>query len=107
MKAHIYIKSALLFVALALASCGQALKKQEQSFIQELNELLTMHQDGTYSDEVIQSIFDLIKNNPQSINYEFDKEFSDIRIATSEDGNVRAYNLERCGFHGNPSLGFE
>lgn len=107
MKEQIYIISVCLFVVLSLGSCGRVSKQQEQSFCQELDRMLVWPQDGNYSDEIMQSVFEFIKSNPQSIDYEFEEERSHICIATSEDGNVRAYNLERCGFEGNPSLGLE
>lgn len=105
MNALKHIKFVWLLVTLSLISCGRNL--QEQSFVQEVNKMLDGAEYGTYSDEVMQSIFDYIKNNPQSFEYEFEEELSHIRIATSDDGNVRAYNLERSGFEGNPSWGFE
>ncbi len=108
MKKQVQIIIALQIVILSLVTCGQNTKLHERSFIQELNEMLVQSEDGTYSDEVMRSIFDFIEENPQSLDYEIIlKEYSNIRIATSEDGNVRAYNLERYGFGGNPSLGFE
>lgn len=106
MKALKYIRPVWLFIAaLLLVSCGRNI--QEQSFVQEVNEMLAWPEGGVYSDEVMQSVFDYIRNNPLSLDYEFEDEQSHIRVATSDDGNVRAYNLERCGFAGNPSSGFE
>ena len=107
MKAQNYIKFFWLFIVLFLASCRPNINRQEQSFIQELNDMLDWPEGGTYSDEVMQSVFDFIKANPQSLEYVFEEEFPHIRIAISNDGNVRAYSLERYGFVGNPSLGFE
>ena len=107
MKGILNIKYFWLFIALLLVSCGRNPKKQEQFFYQELNSMLIWPQEGNYSDEIMKSVFEFIKSNPQSIEYEFEEELSHIRISTSEDGNVRAYNLERSGFEGNPSLGFE
>lgn len=103
MKAHTYIKLGWLFISLLLISCG----KQEQTFVQELNKLLDWPEDGVYSDKVMQSVFDYIMNDSQSLEYEYKDEPHYMRIATSDDGRVRAYNLERSGFEGNPSLGFD
>ena len=103
MNAHKYIQPVWLFITLLLISCG----KQEQSFVQELNKLLDWPEDGFYSDKVMQSVFDYITTNPQSLEYEYKDEPHYMRIATSDDGRVRAYNLERSGFGGNPSLGFD
>ena len=107
MKAQNHIKIVWLFIVLIFASCGSNTNQQEQTFIQELNEMLDHPEGGTYSDEVMHSVFDFIKKNPQSLEYKFEEELPHIRIATSDDGNVRAYSLERYGFEGNPSLGFE
>jgi hypothetical protein len=94
-------------MALILVSCGCDKSRQERTFTEELIKMLAWPEDGTYSDKAMQSAFDFIKENPQSLEYEFEEKLSHIRIATSEDGNVRAYSVERCGFGGNPSLGFE
>ena len=107
MKAHNYTEIVWLFIVLVLASCRSNVNQQEQSFIQELNEMLDWPEGGDYSDEVMHSVFDFIKKNPQSLEYKFEEEIPHIRIATSDDGNVRAYSVERYGFEGNPSLGFE
>lgn len=107
MKAHKYIRHIGLSIALFLISCGQNMNRQEQSFVQEVNKMLDWPEDGEYSDEVMQSVFDYIKNNPQSLEYKLEEELTHIRISTSDDGNVRAYNLEKSGFGGNPSLGFD
>ena len=107
MKSKACIKSVWVIIVLFLISCGKSMERQEQLFIKELNELLEWPKDGTYSNEVMQSVFDFIKENPKSIEYNFKEETPNIRIVTSDDGNVRAYNLELYGFEGNPSLGFE
>lgn len=107
MKARKYIKSVWLFIILSLISCGRNMNLKEQAFVQELNEMLDWPEDGEYSDEVMQSVFDYIKNNPQSLEYKLEEELPHIRISTSDDGNVRAYNLERSGFEGNPAWGFD
>ena len=107
MKAQNYIKIFGLFMVLFLASCRPNINQQEQSFTQELNKMLDWPEGGTYSDEVMHSVFDFIKKKPQSLEFKFEGGHSHIRIATSDDGNVRAYSLERYGFDGNPSLGFE
>ena len=95
-----------LFVTLSFVSCGQNNNQQEQSFVQELNKMLAWPEDGMYSDEVMDSVFDFIIRNPQSLEYEFKEEIPHVKIATSDDGNMRAYSLERYGFGGNPSWGF-
>lgn len=100
-----YIKFVSLFIALSFVSCELRLKQQEQSFMQELNQMLAWPDNGTYSDAIMDNVFELIKKNPQSLDYDFGGETSHMRIATSDDGNVRAYSLERCGFAGNPSSG--
>ena len=107
MKAHTYIKLVWLFITLFLISCGRNMKQQEQSFVQELNKLLDWPEDGFYSDKVMQSVFDYIMNNPQSLEYEYKDEPHYMRIATSDDGRVRAYNLEKSGFGGLPSSEFD
>ena len=88
MKAQKYIIPVWLFITLSLFSCGQNMNRQEQSFAQELNGRLDRSDYGTYSDEVMQSVFDYIKDNPQSLEYELEEELSHIRIATSDDGRV-------------------
>ena len=116
MKAQNHIKIVWLFIVWLLVACGSKNNQQEQSFthelqeqsfIQELNKMLDWPEGGTYSDEVMHSVFDFIKKKPQSLEYKFEEELPHIRIATSDDGNVRAYSLERHGFEGNPSWGFE
>lgn len=107
MKAKIYSKSVLLFIVLSFISCGRKAEQQEQTFIQELSQMLVWPNSGTYSDKVMNSVFDLIRNNPQSLDYKFEEEIPHMHIATSEDGDVRAYSLERHGFGGNPSWGLE
>jgi len=92
-----------LLITMFLISCGQ----QERSFVQKVNEMLFRPDNGFYSDEVMQTVFDCIRNNPQSLEYVFEEEPPCMRIATSDDGRIRAYNLERNGFQGNPSLGFD
>ena len=96
-----------MLIVLFVASCGSNINQREQSFTQKLNEMLAWPEGGTYSDEVMQSVFDLIKKTPQSLEYKFEGELPHIHIATSNDGNLRAYSLERSGFEGNPSSGFE
>ena len=61
MKARKLIKFIWLFSTLCFVSCGQSSKQQEQSFVQELNNMLEWPQGGTYSDEVIQFVFDYIE----------------------------------------------
>lgn len=107
MKAKKHTTIFLLFILLSLISCGQNRSRQGQSFVQKVNMMLGWPEDGIYSDEIMQSVFDYIKKNPQSLEYEFIDEPPHMRIATSNDGRIRAYNLERRGFEGNPSLGFE
>jgi len=107
MKTLKYIKPLWLFIALFLISCGQNRNRQEHSFVQNVNKMLDWPEDGEYSDEVMQSVFDYIRKNPQSLDYEFEDEPSRMRIATSGDSLVRAYSLERSGFEGNPSLGYD
>lgn len=107
MKSKNHIKIVWLLIVLFVASCGSNINQREQSFTQKLNEMLAWPEGGTYSDEVMQSVFDLIKKTPQSLEYKFEGELPHIHIATSNDGNLRAYSLERSGFEGNPSSGFE
>lgn len=107
MKPRNYIKTVCLSMALILVSCACDKSRQERTFTEELNKMLAWPEGGSYSDEAMQSVFDFIKEKPQSLEYGFEEKLSHIRIATSEDGNVRAYSVERCGFEGNPSLGFE
>lgn len=107
MKVHKYIRHIWLSIALFLISCGQNMNRQEQSFVQEVNKMLDWPEYGEYSDEVMQCVFDYIRKNPQSLDYEFEDEPSRMRIATSGDSLVRAYSLERSGFEGNPSLGYD
>ena len=104
MKVKSYKKFVLLLITLSLVSCG---RRMEHYFIQELSQMLTRSEDGVYSDEVMNSVFDFITNNPQSLEFEFNEEIPCAHIVTSNDGNVRAYNLERSGFCGNPSLGLD
>ena len=104
MNAHKFIQPIWLFFILVLFfSCGQ----QERSFVQEVSKMLDWPENGFYSDEIIQSVFDCIRQNPQSLEYELKDGPHHMRIATSDDGMVRAYGLERSGFEGNPSLGFD
>ena len=94
MKTLKYIKPLWLFIALFLISCGQNRNRQEHSFVQNVNKMLDWPEDGGYSDEVMQSVFDYIRKNPQSLDYEFEDEPSRMRIATSGDSLVRAYSLK-------------
>ena len=125
----------MLFVTLFFVSCGKNKNQQEQNFVHEankmhagdeeqmcsnevidsvfvyeLNEMLnTGAENGMQFDEVIDPVFDLIKRIPQSLEYEFEfeEEIPYVNIVTSNDGNIRAYNIDRCGFGGNPSRGFD
>lgn len=103
MKIHKYIRTIWLFITLLLISCG----RQEQSFVQKVNKMLVWPEDGFYSDEIIQPVFYYIMNNPQSLGYEFKVPPQYMRIATSNDGRVRAYCLERNGFEGHSSSEFD
>ena len=103
MKKHKYILLVWLLFTLFLSSCGQ----RERTFVHEVNKMLDWPQNGFYSDEKMQSVFEHIRKNPQSLEYEFKEEPQHMRISTSDDGMVRAYCLERSGFEGNPSLGFD
>lgn len=103
MKEHKYIRPVWLIITLLFISCG----RQEQSFVQEVNNMLEWPEDGFYSDEVMQNVFDYIRKNPQSLEYEFKDDPQCMRITTSDDSRVRAYCLERNGFGGDPSLGFD
>ena len=60
-----------LFVTLSFVSCGQNNNQREQTFVQELNKMLAWPEEGIYSDEVMDSVFDFIIRNPQSLEYEF------------------------------------
>lgn len=102
MKINMHNIRIWLFVSLFFISCGH----NEQTFVQKLNKMLDWPKDGMYSDEVMDSVFDFIIRNPKSLEYEFNEEIPHIKIATSNDGNMRAYSLERYGFEGNHSLGF-
>ena len=102
MKVH-NIKLIWIVLTLLLVSCGQ----QERIFVREVNQMLDWPENGFYSDELMQSVFDYLKNNPQSLEYELIDAPQRMRIATSDDGRIRAYNLEKSGFEGNPSLGFD
>ncbi|MGM9762884.1 MAG: hypothetical protein ACI3ZQ_02545 [Candidatus Cryptobacteroides sp.] len=76
--------------------------------IDKINTLLNRENtiDGVYSDEQFEKVFKLIEDNPKTLDYDF-SEADNIEVTTSDDGNIRAYILERYGFGGNPSLGFE
>ena len=95
-----------LLVTLFLISCGQNTSLREHIFIEELNQKLEWPEGGSYSDELMNSVFDFITRNPNSLDYKFNEATPHVKIATSNDGNVRAYSLEKYGFEGNPSLGF-
>lgn len=95
-----------LLVTIFLISCGQDTSLQERIFIKKLNNKLEWPEDGLYSDELMNSVFDMITRNPSSLDYNFNEDIRHIKITTSDDGNIRAYNLERYGFEGNPSWGF-
>ena len=95
-----------LLVTLFLISCGQNTSLREHIFIEELNQKLEWPEGGSYSDELMNSVFDFIIRNPNSLDYKFNEAIPHVKIATSNDGNVRAYSLEKYGFEGNPSLGF-
>lgn len=104
MKTLKYLKLVWLFIALSLVSCGRT---KEQSFVYEMRERLELPKCGYYSDDVIKYVFDYIRENPVSLEYTFEEDLPHIQISTSNDGKVRAYCLDRNGFEGDPSLGFE
>lgn len=107
MKALKNIKPLWLFIAWLLISCGQNKNQQEQTFVQEVNHMLEWPEDGFYSDEIMRPVFDYIRNNPQSLEFEFKENPQCMRIATSDDGRVRAYCLERNGFEGHSSSEYD
>lgn len=61
---------------------------------------------GEYTNEQFEKVFKLIEENPNTIDYEF-PEINGLKIVTSDDENIRAYVVERCGFGGNPVHGFD
>ena len=75
-----------LFVTLSFISCGQNNNQREQTFVQELNKMLAWPEAGVYSDEVMDSVFDFIIRNPQSLEYEFKEDIPYVKIVTSGDG---------------------
>lgn len=76
-------------------------------YVELINQIIAERDGGgEFSDSQIERIFKVIEENPQTL--DCDLSFVDpINITTSDDGNVRSYSIERCGFGGNPSAGYE
>lgn len=73
MKPRNYIKTVCLSMALILVSCACDKSRQERTFTEELNKMLAWPEGGSYSDEAMQSVFDFIKEKPQSLEYGFEE----------------------------------
>lgn len=113
------IKILIIFLLpLLLLNCSFSTKYEKQ-----MNEILDWEKsNGVFSDEQFDKVFEIIEKNPQTFEYDFsipDDSFiesffqphkskvSYMNFVESNDQQVRAYILERHGFSGNPSLGFE
>lgn len=69
---------------------------------------MTQVYEGYIPEEAIDRLFNTIKDNPQTIDFHLDRsdfETNALIIATSSDGCMRSYSVERSGFSGNPSHG--
>lgn len=100
MKLKITIKSIIIALSI-LAGCSAKI-----NFEEKVNEILDWEScNGEFKDEQFNEVFQLIEENPSLLEYDI-SDVDYMRVITSDDGNVRAYVLEKCGFGGNPSDGF-
>ena len=84
-----------------LSSCSDKI-----NFETKVNEILDWEScNGEFNEEQFDKVFQLIEENPSSLDYDL-LGIAYMKVITSDDGNVRAYVLEKSGFGGNPSNGF-
>lgn len=109
----------IIFLTLIFfTNCSVSTKYEEQ-----INKILDGDKSyGEFSDEQFDKVFEIIEKNPQTFEYNFSipdessgftffsphgSKVSYMNFVESNDQQVRAYILERHGFGGNPSWGFE
>lgn len=109
----------LFFIPILFTNCSVSTKYEEQ-----INEILDWEKsNGEFSDEQFDKVFKIIEKNPQTFEYDFsisddsstdtpffspqESKASYMKCVVSDDQQVRAYILERHGFGGNLSWGFE
>lgn len=102
MKLKIINKFLIILTVLALlSSCSDKI-----NFETKINEILDWEScNGEFKEEQFDKVFQLIEENPSSLDYDLSG-IAYMKVITSDDGNVRAYVLEKSGFGGNPSNGF-
>lgn len=109
MKNHRKIVYLLLCMAFLGNSCRSG-QQSETQFVDKAQQLLTLNDEGIIPDTAIDQFFDLIRENPQSLDSQLtdrNHNIESMEIATSPDGNMRTYSIELYGFGGMPSYGFE
>lgn len=84
----------------ALISCES---KHSYTYVDEIESVYKSRDGGEFSDAQIEQIFSIIEKNPESLN----QDMTEPSNITSDDGNLRAYTIERSNFGGNPTAGFE
>lgn len=94
--------SVIYVCCLMLIGCSKNLSYEDQIS----NILVYEEGKGEYTNEQFEKVFKLIEENPNTIDYEF-PEINNLKIVTSDDENIRAYVVERCGFGGNTSNAFD
>lgn len=90
------------FSCLIFMGCSKNLSYEDQ-----ISNILVYEEGvGEYTNEQFEKAFKLIEENPNTIDYKF-PEMNSLKIVTSDDENIRAYIVERCGFGGNTSNAFD
>ena len=94
--------STFCLLALMLIGCSKNL-----SYEDKISSILVYEEGmGEYTDEQFEKVFNLIESNPETFDYDF-SELNIIKVVTSDDNNIKAYVLDRCGFGGNPNHDFD
>ena len=94
--------STFCLLALMLIGCSKNL-----SYEDKISRILVYEEGmGEYTDEQFEKVFNLIESNPETFDYDF-SELNIIKVVTSDDNNIKAYVLDRCGFGGNPNHDFD
>lgn len=99
---HYKLLSVLFLIGVIFISCSKNFSYEDQ-----ISNILVYEEGmGEYTNEQFEKVFKLIEVNPNTIDYEF-PEINGLKIVTSDDENIRAYIVERCGFGGNTSNAFD
>lgn len=100
----------IVYLLLCMAILGNSCRPEQQSetqFIDKAQQLLTLNDEGIIPDTAVDQFFDLIRENPQSLDSQLtdrNHNIESMEIATSPDGNMRTYSIELYGFGGIPSM---